>query len=58
VAKLFGQACDSGTAVACFNLGLLHESGSGTVHDGRRAQVLFKKACEGGYQQACGRVLH
>ena len=54
-ASLFEQACDTGEARGCYNLALLHGSGRGVSRDASRASALFVRACQAGYEPACGR---
>jgi TPR repeat protein len=41
---------------ACYELGMLFENADGVPRDLARAAALFKKGCDAGQQQACGRV--
>jgi uncharacterized protein len=52
---MFEKSCASGEAGACFNLGLFYKQGRGVEADPKRAAELFRQACEGGMDRACGR---
>jgi hypothetical protein len=52
-AALYGTACASGEAQACFALGELAKEGSGVPQDERRAATLFEAACTGGVAMGC-----
>ncbi len=48
-------ACDGGIPRGCFKLALALDKGETLPKDLKRAQVLFQKACQGGYKKACNR---
>ena len=39
--------------MGCSNLGNCYRNGTGVEHDLAKAKELFKKACAGGYTNAC-----
>nr|WP_272892063.1 hypothetical protein [Campylobacter sp. RM8965] len=50
VAKLFSKACDGNNANACYNLGVLYESGKG----GKSLAIkYYDKGCKLGDSQSC-----
>ncbi|MEZ4339778.1 MAG: tetratricopeptide repeat protein [Sandaracinaceae bacterium] len=52
----YQTACEGGEARACFNLGRAHERGLlGGQPNPEAASGLYRRACEMGYQAACGR---
>lgn len=54
--RYFWAACRDGFARACYQLGMLWEQGGGGAIDRRKAQVFFRKACRGGWDDACVKV--
>lgn len=52
-ARLFQRGCELGSAAACNNLGLAHESGSGVPQDYEQAMLAFERACSGGFAEGC-----
>ncbi len=50
---LYDQACKSGYATGCYNLGLMFSMGIGGAQDKGRARALYDQACKGGYTKVC-----
>ena len=49
----FEQACNSGKAESCYNLGLLYANGQGVRQNYTQAAKLWEQACNGGDAQGC-----
>jgi len=47
------QACESGQAIGCSNLGVLYEFGTGAPKDPMVAVELYRKGCDGGDARGC-----
>lgn len=47
------QACRSGRAAACFDLGVMVEKGEGGPQDEAYARALYNQACKHGYSKGC-----
>jgi len=45
--------CDGGSAVGCYNLGLMYNNGQGVKQDYFIAGDLYKKACDVGFAEGC-----
>jgi TPR repeat protein len=54
-AIFYEKACDLDTAEGCYWLGRLLRDGKVTSPSKRAPEDLFKRACAGGFQKACGR---
>ncbi|HEY6461506.1 MAG TPA: hypothetical protein VIY73_15170, partial [Polyangiaceae bacterium] len=54
--QLFGEACESGLAKACGDLGAMFADGVGVPKDAARAAPLFQRACDGADYVACSRL--
>ena len=52
-AEFFGQACDSGHALACSHLGFLYDTGEGVGADKALAAESYSRACDGGDATGC-----
>ncbi|MDT8338473.1 MAG: tetratricopeptide repeat protein [Sulfurimonas sp.] len=50
------KACDSGSALACNNLGAMYSNGTGVKQDNFKAVELYTKACDGGEVVGCGNL--
>lgn len=50
------QACEGGVALACMDLAMLYEDGSGVPRSYPKALTLFGRACNGGMALACSRL--
>jgi TPR repeat protein len=50
------NACASGVAAACFQLGLLYEQGIGVPIDKEKAKLFFVRSCDNGFDTACLRL--
>jgi hypothetical protein len=53
MSKLLTKVCNDGKIQACYNLGLMYAKGEGITKNKPKAIELFKKACEGGVEEAC-----
>ena len=51
--RLFGAACDEGSAQACLAFGHIQKSGRGGLLDEAGAASAFDRACQGGVGDAC-----
>jgi TPR repeat protein len=51
--SLLRAACTKKDALACTNLGVLHETGRGTRADPKRAAALYTRACQDNVLEAC-----
>jgi TPR repeat protein len=51
--RLLDKACELGSAPACAMLAVSTETGRGVARDPARARALYRKACDGGYAEAC-----
>ncbi len=47
------EACESGNASGCFNLGMLYDQGFGVPRDYAKAASNYQKACQGGVEVSC-----
>jgi len=47
------EACDSGNASGCYNLGLMYYKGNGIKQSYNKSKVFFSKACERGNTLGC-----
>ena len=45
--------CDDGGAIACYELGVMYQSGEGATQDFARAASLYEQACDGGEMRGC-----
>ena len=52
-AELWQKACDGGSAVGYFNLGVLYGNGQGIRQNFSTAKQYFGKACDLGLQPGC-----
>jgi hypothetical protein len=52
-AALYERGCDAGSAVACTNVGVMYDKGSGVALDPTRALALYKRGCNGGDASSC-----
>jgi TPR repeat protein len=52
-AELYRRACNRRYAEACYGLGVLYESGTGTWRQPARAASFFQRACDLGYDAGC-----
>jgi hypothetical protein len=48
------RACDLRLWPACANLGMIHRIGDGVPADAEKGRRFLKRACDGGFRQACG----
>ena len=48
------KACERNVATACFEYGILLEKGLGVEKNIRMAKSFYMKACNNGYDEACG----
>lgn len=55
-AALYAAACLAGQSLACNNLGVLREQGSGGPPDPGQAALLYEAACIGGLVRACNNL--
>lgn len=55
-AALYGAACLAGQNLACNNLGVLRERGTGGPPDPGQAATLYEAACRGGLLRACNNL--
>ncbi len=55
-AALYGAACLAGENLACNNLGVLRERGTGGPPDPGQAATLYEAACVGGLLRACNNL--
>jgi hypothetical protein len=53
---LYERACARGDAIACTNLGGMHESGVTTAPDGTKARSRYEDACKAGDGDGCYRL--
>jgi len=51
--ELMDKACNTGHMRACWNLGLLYSNGRCAERDQQKALSLYKKACDGGFENGC-----
>jgi len=52
-ARRLGESCDRGYLHACWLWGGVYEGGLGIVPDENQARMIYTRACDGGYQEAC-----
>ncbi len=45
--------CDDGDAIACYELGVMYQSGEGATQDFAHAASLYEQACDGGEMRGC-----
>ncbi len=55
-ASFYETACGSGSASACYLLGLQYKGGDGHPRDEGQARSRFERACEAGSASACGHL--
>ncbi|CAA6825930.1 MAG: Unknown protein [uncultured Sulfurovum sp.] len=53
MSKLLTKVCNDGKMEACYNLGIMYAKGEGITENKPKAIALFKKACDGGIEDAC-----
>ena len=53
MSKLLTKVCNDGKMQACYNLGIMYAKGEGITENKPKAIALFKKACDGGIEDAC-----
>ena len=51
--QILEDACDTGSAPGCFNVGVMHREGIETPKNEPLAQARFRQGCDLGYQTAC-----
>jgi len=51
--RLYGQACEGGSAEACAKLAVLYQDGKGVEQDWERSHQLKARACQGGQLASC-----
>ena len=51
--ELFLKACDMGSPIGCYTLGVLYTNGRGVKQDCKKAIKLYSKACDMGFQPGC-----
>jgi TPR repeat protein len=54
--KKYKNACDTGNAKGCYNLGLMYYKGISVRQNKSKAKELFGKACKYGYAYSCSAV--
>ncbi len=52
--ELYTKACKGGEMIACSNIGGMYEQGKAVKRNYNTAKSYYKKACNGGYEKACG----
>src|SRR5260370_12019002 len=52
VAELSGE-CEKAKYASCNSLGLMYEEGNGAEKDAKRAEELYRRACDGGHANGC-----
>jgi hypothetical protein len=52
-ARRLGESCDRGYLHGCWLWGGVYEGGVGVVPDENQARMIYTRACDGGYQEAC-----
>ncbi len=52
----YGSACDSGESQACFNLGMIYDTGDMTVQDKTKAAQAYRLGCSKGSAAACNNL--
>ena len=54
-AKFFEKGCKEGSMLACTELAEAHAKGRGVKRDKAKASELYQRACNRGYEPACGK---
>jgi len=54
--EVLQEACDSGSARMCNNLGVRYKKGQGVPRDLHRAAALYGQACDGGSGDGCSNL--
>ena len=54
--ELWTKSCALDDFESCYALGAVYEAGEGVPKDAARAVDFLKKACDGGFKQACERL--
>lgn len=49
----YDRACEGGDFEGCYELGMLYQDAEGVPFDPDRAATLFRRACKGGFANAC-----
>ncbi len=52
VAELTAE-CKKANYASCDSLGLMYEEGDGVAKDAKRAEELYRRACDGGHANGC-----
>src|SRR5258708_22989870 len=52
VAQLSAE-CEKAKYASCNSLGLMYEEGNGAEKDAKRAEELYRRACDGGHANGC-----
>ncbi len=52
--RLSDAACEAGEMSGCYFMSLAWDKGVGGKRSGKKAKEYKKRACDGGYAQACG----